>query len=275
MNCTNSLIIGRRRRWAPPRPNLRWIKSSRFSRCRSWEAGASRLRWLHQVGFQWRHWTPRLLWPLPACLWQPLPNTQVEEACPPCTLRDHHRKRTWLKCHRCSKVYTSISLSPSSRWPISSPRSANRYRSPGCKLPYSPSHYHRHNPSPSCPTHHLKANRCLPKCPHLQCPRRRLCCLAVAPLHPQIAPLLLGEHFAPVPRPLQPLPPLALLLLYLPVPKFTQHPPPLRFLWDRNETNAKFEVHMKVQEMEILSGSGRKADPDWSVSSVYAWESCE
>lgn len=197
-------------------------------------------RWLHQVGFQWHHWTPRHPRPLPACLWQPLPITQVEGVCLPCTLQENHHKHTWLKCHRCSKVYTSISLSPSSRWPISSPHSASKYHSPGCKLPYSLSRYHRHNPSHSCPTHHLKANRCcLPKCPHLQCPQPRPCCLAVAPLYPQIALLLLGGHFAPVPHPLPPLPLLALLLLYLPVPKFTQHPPPLLFLWDRNETKMK------------------------------------
>lgn len=185
-------------------------------------------RWLPQVGFQW-HRRPQ---PLPVWLWHPLPITRVEEACPPCTLQDLHHKHTWLKSRRCSKVYTFISLSPSSRLAIHSPNSASRYHSPWCKLPCSLSLYHRHHPSPS-----LKANRCcLPKCPHHQCPPLHLCCLVVVLLHPQIALLLLVGHFAPVPHPLPPVPHRALLLLYLPVPKFTKHPPPLLFLWDRNET---------------------------------------
>lgn len=219
-------------------------------------------RRLQQVGFRWHRWSPRRPPPLPLCRWERLLITHVEGAFPTYSLRDHHsHKHTWLKCHRCIRVYTFISLSLSSTWPISRPRSS-RCRSPGCKLPYSLIHFHRHSPSPSCPSPHLKASpHRPPKYRRHQCPWLRLCSPVVAPLYPQMAPQLLQEHFAP---PLHPPPTrrlLALLLLCLPVPKFSQLPPPRLFLWDKNKTKAKCELNVKVQEMEIQSGSGHTGDP--------------
>lgn len=179
-------------------------------------------RCLHRVGFRWHLRAP----------WEHLPTTPVGGACPHWTPQHHHHRQTWLKCHRCSKAYTPISLSPCSSWPINSPFSSSRFHSPRCRLPHRPSPFSRRNPSPRCPIQRPKANLFfLPNYPHRRYLWLCLCCLAVAALHTQIALLILGGHFV-LPPPLPLFPP---LLLYPPVPKFTQIPPPLLSLWDRNK----------------------------------------
>lgn len=195
-------------------------------------------RRFQQVGFRWHLWSPRLTPPLPLCLWQRPHSTHAVVAFPTSSpLRHQHR---WLKCQRRTRVCSSISLFLSSMWPISRRRSS-RCCSPKCKLPYSPSPRLM-----ASPKHRLR-----------RCPWLHLCCLVVLLLCPQMAPLqvllplqLLRGPFAPHRHPPLTLPLPALpLLLCLPVPKFSQLPRPQLFLWDKNETEAKCEPNVKVQEV--------------------------